>query len=180
MHHFPLGQVNLHQKIAVQAAKFHPARKDLTVTSSGRFRLLVPRTIHEEMIAHAQAELPNECCGLLAGRRPSLAVGSAEIVVEHRYELINKLKSATEYESEDASMIAAAKDMRLRGLEIVGIYHSHPSSAPVPSKKDLERNFYGDSVIHFIVSLAGATPELRGWWLLDAQSEPADEYVAVG
>jgi proteasome lid subunit RPN8/RPN11 len=132
------------------------------------------------MIAHAQAELPNECCGLLAGRRLSMAGDSAQIVVEHRYELINKLKSATEYESEGASLIAATKDMRHRGLEIVGIYHSHPASPPVPSKKDLERNFYGDSVIHFIVSLARTAPELRGWWLLDARPEPADKDVTVG
>ncbi len=174
MHHFPLGQVNLQQKIAVRAAKFHPARKDMTVTSSARFRLRLPQSIHDEMIAHARAELPNECCGLLAGKRPTSGTGSTEIQVEQRYALINELKSPTEYESGGESLIAASKDMRHRGLEIVGIYHSHPTSPPMPSKKDLERNFYGDSVIHFIVSLARPEPEVRGWWLLDTSFDPAE------
>ena len=30
-------------------------------------RLFLPRSIYREMVQHAQAELPNECCGLLAG-----------------------------------------------------------------------------------------------------------------
>ncbi|CAN5488856.1 M67 family metallopeptidase [soil metagenome] len=143
------------------------------MTSAGRFRLLLPRSIHDEMIAHAKAELPSECCGLLAGKRPPPGAGAQDVEVEARYALINELKSSTEYLSEGKSMIAATKDMRHRGLEILAIYHSHPSSPPVPSKTDLERNFYSDSVVHFIVSLTGPTPEVRGWWLGKTSFEEA-------
>jgi proteasome lid subunit RPN8/RPN11 len=113
------------------------------------------------MVAHAQAELPNECCGLLAG-----TIGKDGIArIERRYGLVNALASPTEYESDPRSMFAACRDMREQDLDILAVYHSHPTSPPIPSRKDRERNYMGE-VIHFIVGLAQrATPEVQGWWL---------------
>ena len=31
------------------------------------FAMQIPGRLYQEMVAHAEAELPNECCGLLAG-----------------------------------------------------------------------------------------------------------------
>src|SRR5947209_3149749 len=124
------------------------------------FRLLLPRQLHNAMIAHAQAELPNECCGLLAG-----TIGTDGIArIERRYGLVNALASPTEYESEPHSLFTAYKDMRVHGVDILAVYHSHPTSAPIPSRKDRERNYLGD-VMHFIIGLRNADPEVRGWWL---------------
>ena len=112
------------------------------------------------MVAQAQMELPNECCGLLAG-----TIGTDGIArIERRYPLVNALASPTEYESDPASIFAASKDMRERGLEVLAVYHSHPTSDPIPSCKDLERNYQGD-VVHFIIGLKGPEPDVRGWWL---------------
>jgi proteasome lid subunit RPN8/RPN11 len=61
-------------------------------------------------------------------------------------------------------MFDAVRDMRGLGLEILAIYHSHPTSAPVPSKTDLERVTYPD-VVSLIISLQSGPPETRGWWL---------------
>jgi proteasome lid subunit RPN8/RPN11 len=143
------------------------------VTSAGRFRLFLPRAIFDALIAQAQAELPNECCGLLAGKISTSPTHSPEIRIEKCYPLVNTLRSPREYESEPKEMFTASRDMREHELDLVAIYHSHPASPPIPSKKDLERNFYGDSVIHSIVSLVGGTPEVRGWWLLDKNFEEA-------
>jgi proteasome lid subunit RPN8/RPN11 len=110
------------------------------------------------MVAHARAELPNECCGLLAG------VAGA---VTCHYPLDNTLASPVEYLSSPESMFAADRDMRRRGIEVVGVYHSHPTSAPIPSRKDLERN-YCPEVVNFIISLEGPEPAVRAWWLTEA------------
>ncbi len=119
------------------------------------------------MVAHAQAELPNECCGLLAGTIDTDGVAR----ITRRYPLVNALASPTEYESEPHSMFAAERDRRSANLEFLAVYHSHPTSDPVPSKKDRERNYMGE-VIHFIVGLRDGTPEVRGWWLtVDGQRE---------
>jgi [CysO sulfur-carrier protein]-S-L-cysteine hydrolase len=121
------------------------------------------------MIAHAQAELPNECCGILAGTISTDGIAR----IERRYALINALASPTEYESEPRSMFTACRDMRTGGLDILAIYHSHPTSAPIPSRKDRERNYLGE-VIHFIVGLHGDTPEVRGWWLSQDYAREAE------
>ncbi len=123
------------------------------------FNLLLPRQFANEIVQQAQAELPNECCGLLAGQ-----IAASLGKVSRRYPLVNSAASPTEYLSEPKSMFAAVKAMRGEGLEILAIYHSHPSSAPIPSLTDLQRSYSSD-VVNLIVSLRATAPELRGWWL---------------
>jgi len=74
-------------------------------------------------------------------------------------------------------MFEAVRDMRGLGLEIVAIYHSHPTSAPVPSRTDLERN-YSPHVMNFIISLQDGNPQVRGWWLSDKDFREADWRLA--
>jgi len=111
------------------------------------------------MILQAQSELPNECCGLLAGRMEN-GLG----LVLRRYPLLNAAASPTEFESDPKSMLTAEKARRQEGIEILAIYHSHPKSPPVPSRTDLARN-YSPDVVNLIVSLQTEIPEIRGWWL---------------
>ena len=124
-------------------------------------RLCIPRALFNDMIEHARRELPCECCGLLAG----VVEGPAGRVVE-RYALVNALASGREFESEPRSMFAATRAMRERGLEVLAVYHSHPTSAPVPSRTDLERN-YSPDVVNVIISLTGEAPAARAWWLTE-------------
>jgi proteasome lid subunit RPN8/RPN11 len=124
-----------------------------------QFRLQLPRKLREDMISHARAELPNECVGLLVG---VLKSGMGQVV--DRYPLVNAAASPIEFLSQDDSMFAAYRSMRQHGLDILAIYHSHPTSAPIPSRKDLERN-YSPHVVNFIISLKDDRPLVRAWWL---------------
>ena len=136
------------------------------------FQLIVPRLIYDEMIAQARSELPNECCGILAGR-PDAEVSLPFITVVRRYALINSAASPTEYLSDARSMFEAVRDMRRLGLEIVAVYHSHPTSPPVPSRTDLKRNYSSD-VMNFIISLQDRYAQMRGWWLEQNSFREAD------
>jgi proteasome lid subunit RPN8/RPN11 len=128
------------------------------------------------MVTHARVELPNECCGILAGlleiadesERPRIGR------VLRRYPLRNEAESPIEYLSEPMSLFAADRDMRRQGTEVLAIYHSHPTSHPVPSRKDIERNNHGSEVVHIIISLAGDEPEFRAWWLSPDSFREAD------
>ncbi len=138
------------------------------------FRLHVPRKLLEGMIAQAVAERPNECCGLLAGVReegenPVGAVGR----VLRRYPLVNALASPREFLSEGRSMLDADRDMRSHGLDLLAVYHSHPTSHAVPSRTDLERHGM-EEVVCLIVSLADDPPTVRGWWLTDQDYREAE------
>jgi proteasome lid subunit RPN8/RPN11 len=136
------------------------------------FRLVVSRGRYEAMLRQARQELPNECCGLLGG----MVKGGLGRVMK-RYPLVNEAASPTEYACGGPSLFAAHKDMRRLGIELLAIYHSHPTSAPVPSKKDLALAFWPDAV-YLIVSLAGAEPVVRGWWLTETDYRAAEWEIA--
>jgi [CysO sulfur-carrier protein]-S-L-cysteine hydrolase len=113
--------------------------------------LTIPRPVLAAVLAHARAELPNECCGLLAG--------SGGRVTDY-HPLVNELRSPRAYRSEPRSLLDAMKAMRAAGTDLVAVCHSHPTSAPVPSKIDVAENTYGD-VPHLIVGFPGAVSAVR-------------------
>jgi proteasome lid subunit RPN8/RPN11 len=135
------------------------------------FHLLLPRILLEEMVAHALSENPNECCGLLAGIVED-GEGGKVGRVDRRYPLVNAAASPVEFESDSRNMFAAVKDMRTLGIDVLAVYHSHPASPPVPSRKDLARN-YSPDVVNLIVSLTTQPPTVRGWWLTDVDYREA-------
>jgi proteasome lid subunit RPN8/RPN11 len=133
------------------------------------FRLLIPRRHYNAMVAQAKAELPNECCGLLAGLVELSNLGR----VLQRYALINNAASPREYLADDRTLFDAYRDMHARGLDLLAVYHSHPVSDPVPSQKDLERNYF-ENVMHLIISLKLDEPQMRGWWLGETDYREAE------
>jgi proteasome lid subunit RPN8/RPN11 len=125
-------------------------------------RLEIPAPILEEIIAHGRGELPSECCGLLAGR-----ISNDVGIATTRFTIGNDEASPREYLSNPRDMFSAFRAMRERGLELLAIYHSHPTSDPVPSSRDIEQNTYGESVVHLIVGLACPQPTVRAWLLME-------------
>src|SRR5262245_30635694 len=119
------------------------------------------------MIAQARAELPNECCGLLAGR-----MEGEDGRVEVCFPLVNAAASPVEYLSDPRSLFDADRAMRKLGIDLLAVYHSHPTSEPTPSRKDCECNF-SEEVMNLIVSLKGE-PAVRAWWLTAEAFREAD------
>lgn len=134
-------------------------------------RLVVPDVLLEEVIAHARRELPNECCGLLAG--------TIDGRVTTRFAITNDAASPTEYATNPRDLLDAFRAMRHAGTEPLAFYHSHPTSAAVPSATDVARNTYGESVVHVIVGLASGEPDVRAWWLTEEGYRPAEVTIAA-
>ncbi|MSO56173.1 MAG: M67 family peptidase [Acidobacteria bacterium] len=105
----------------------------------------VARAVRAELLAHARDAAPNECCGLLVGRGNAI-----EISVRAR----NLLASPTRYQIDPADHFAAIHRARLNGRRVVGAYHSHPATAPVPSEADISEASGGSGFLYVIVSLA--------------------------
>ncbi len=132
-------------------------------------RITLPDLLIEEVVQHAREAAPIECCGLLAGHI-SEGVGIATT----RFAIANDLRGVTDYLTNARDMLFAFRAMRERDLELLAIYHSHPTSDPVPSRRDIEGNTYGESVVHLIVGFGAAEPEVRAWWLAESGYREAE------
>jgi proteasome lid subunit RPN8/RPN11 len=119
----------------------------------------------DDVVAHAQADAPNECCGYM-----SLKDGRVEEVFRSQ----NLRNSPYGYEIDPKSLLAA-NDLDDDGLGVV-IYHSHPRSAAEPSQTDINLAYY-PHWLYAIVSLAGE-PELRAWRIADGRVEEEPVTVA--
>jgi proteasome lid subunit RPN8/RPN11 len=80
-----------------------------------------------EMLAHlAKDSLPNESCAFLLGR------GETEVIVNEILQLKNADQSMISFSIEPLELLHAYQLAEKKKLQIVGIFHSHPSK-PVPS-----------------------------------------------
>ena len=129
----------------------------------------LPAALYEEMARHVAAHLPEEACGLVGG----LVHGPVARAVVF-YPIENILHSAVAYEMDPLPQIRAMIDIEAAGLELVAIYHSHPSGPARPSSTDVEQAYYPDSA-YLIISLADRQrPTVRGFMLSDGETREID------
>ena len=114
--------------------------------------MVIPAEVRSALVEHAQAELPNEACGLLV-----LSDGVAERLVPGR----NRAGSPYRFELEVDSETWFLED---EGYELA-VFHSHPSSPPRPSRTDVENIGLWEGRPYVILSLR--TGELAAWTIAD-------------
>jgi proteasome lid subunit RPN8/RPN11 len=96
----------------------------------------LPGHIYEALLAEARRSLPNECCGLLGGHGRN---------VTQVFRATNELNSPQAYEIPLRELFAIFRRIRSQKLELVGIYHSHPTGDNLPSARDRERAYYPEA-----------------------------------
>jgi proteasome lid subunit RPN8/RPN11 len=83
---------------------------------------------------HAGRAWPHECCGLLLGGNGWVA---------RAWPARNAARRPTRYRVDPADHFAALRDARNHGDDVVGAYHSHPASPPLPSRTDRAQGIGG-------------------------------------
>jgi len=85
---------------------------------------------------HAQADYPNECCGLLVGSIQSDIVKITEV---HPSKNLTSGNPAKSFEVDPKLRFDVMREAQSRndGVDIIGHYHSHPDGPAAPSAKDL-------------------------------------------
>jgi len=144
--------------------------------------VIVLPAVHREAIArHAQAEHPYECCGLMLGR---LEDDGRKVVLD-LFPISNEREDDARhnrYLIGPMEMLRGERHARSVGLDIVGIYHSHPDVPSVPSQFDLDHAWPTYSYV-IITSTATVPGELNSWLLRDDRSgfdrEPVDVPAAT-
>jgi proteasome lid subunit RPN8/RPN11 len=96
------------------------------------------------MERHAEATAPEECCGLLLGTTDLIA-----IAFPARNDAAEPLRR---YEINPADHFAAIRQGRKLNLDVIGAYHSHPRSEPIPSPTDRHQAF--EAFIFVILGLS--------------------------
>jgi proteasome lid subunit RPN8/RPN11 len=120
--------------------------------------------LYAEIIAHARADAPNECCGMIASRD-----GEAVRVYRAR----NAAASPLKYELDPAEQFRIQTQIEDAALELGAIYHSHTRSEPYPSQTDINLAFYPDS-LYVIVGLASEPPDVRAFAIQDGHVREAE------
>jgi proteasome lid subunit RPN8/RPN11 len=119
----------------------------------------IGRELYDDMVAHAQAEAPNECCGMIASR-------DGEAV--KLYRATNTAASPLRYEIDGAEQFRIQMEIEDAGLDLGVIYHSHTRSEPKPSQTDINLAFYPDA-LYVIVGLASGEPDVRAYEIRDGR-----------
>ncbi len=104
------------------------------------------------MIIHAEEVFPEEACGILSGKGER---------VSHIFKMTNVEHSPVSYLMDSREQFLVMKEMREKGLDMLGIYHSHTGSDAYPSSKDINLAFY--DVAYVIVSLARESPVVKAY-----------------
>jgi proteasome lid subunit RPN8/RPN11 len=123
----------------------------------------------DKILAHAEKELPDEACGLIAG-----TVSGEDKTIEKVYLLTNIDHSNEHFSLDPKEQLAAIKDMRANGLTPLGNWHSHPESPSRPSEED-KRLAYDSKASYLILSLMDrSNPVLNSFHIegTDAEKEP--------
>lgn len=131
--------------------------------------LRLPEDVVRQIVGHAYDGLPDEACGLVAA-----PPGTAD--VERFYPCRNVAASSRVYTIDPKDHLRADRDAEDRGLEIVGVVHSHTHTDAHPSATDVAQA--PDPGWHYvIVSLRDVAPVLRSFRIVDGtiEEEPVVE-----
>ena len=113
----------------------------------------ISKSILDGIIEQAKNELPNEACGLLAGKEncaiKQIAMTNADHSPEH-------------FSFDPAEQFQALRAARAEGLELIANYHSHPETPARPSQEDIKLA-YDPDIVYFILSLANDLPNMKAF-----------------
>ncbi len=134
----------------------------LRAVETASTQLWLPAVLQHELSRFAQASYPLEACGLLVGRAGDTKIDTVRVVPARN---LNLERPEDRYLLDPQDFLAADRAARAEGLEIVGIWHSHPDSPARPSQTDLEGAW--ESYSYLIISTtADGAAALRSWRLV--------------
>jgi proteasome lid subunit RPN8/RPN11 len=141
----------------------------------------------QAMQSHAKQVYPEECCGLLLGfTEPE---GNRLVEVRAAQNAWDKqiasemaanpsITKVRRYWISPEEMLAAMRDARDRGMDIIGIYHSHPDHPALPSECD--RQLAWPQYSYVILSIRqGEVGEIYSWQLDDHHQFQPEELMVL-
>ncbi|GFN30246.1 M67 family metallopeptidase [Paenibacillus xylaniclasticus] len=147
----------------------NPLSEYISNVPSNEHLLCMSNNIYKSIAAHCQATLPNEACGLLSASFS--AIMNSHTVVERFIPIPNiHPEPLHAFAFEPSAWTAALYELDRASQQIIGFYHSHPATAPVPSKSDMIGLPASSSTFMLILSFASPIPEARAYRFTQGKS----------
>jgi proteasome lid subunit RPN8/RPN11 len=132
--------------------------------------LTLTPAIRARIEAHAVEAYPHEACGVIVGRATA---GAREGVSAHRTGNLNVERAHDRFTLDPKDYMRIDREARAQGLDIIGIYHSHPDHPAQPSETDRQQAWEGYSYV--IVSVkAGKVADFLSFELRGEQFAPEE------
>ena len=124
------------------------------------------------MNAHAESAFPEECCGFMLGTEEEN--GARHITEVYKIENTKDENRERRYLIEPTAQLKAERYARESGLDVLGVYHSHPNH---PSQaREFDRQYAMPFWSYFIISwMEGKTAQIQSWRLKDDRSQFDEE-----
>ncbi len=142
--------------------------------------IILPAHILHDIYANGEASYPEESAGLLLGE----SVG-AEGTPDKKVLAILPLTNAREDEARHNRYLITPQDMlrgeqeaMKRGMDVIGVYHSHPDHPDQPSEFDREWALPWYSYVITSIQLGKATRS-RSWLLSEDRKRFIEEPVEI-
>ena len=122
----------------------------------------------ESIVRKALEVVPDEVCGLLAGHGQKVCkvIPISNVSDDPR----------RHYAMDNMELAQCLPELSDAGLDVVGFYHSHPKSEPIPSQEDIKDARWPDA-IYLIVGLKANKPSLAAWRITDDCVLPVEVHV---
>lgn len=123
-----------------------------------------------EMVNHAQAVFPNECCGAMLG---TIDGDNKVVTVALVLDNVSVGSQRARYELRPEDLLRADREARARNLDMIGIYHSHPDCDAYFSETDLKNSCPWYSFV--ILSIYDSVFDHANSWLPNAEQTHAEK-----
>ena len=127
-----------------------------------------------KIMAHGEKTFPEECCGVLIGSKNEFVYIKEVKPMKN----INEGKKERRYNIDPMDLVKLDKEVEEKGLELLGIYHSHPNHSSRPSKFDLEHAWPNFSYLVLSVN-EGKSELLTSWRLKQDRKEFLQEKIEI-
>ncbi len=124
----------------------------------------------QSIIEHARKTQPSECCGVIIGEgirvEQIVPVPNVANDPEHHYHM------------DDKTLLEMMFQTQRQNLEVIGFYHSHPRTDPIPSQEDVLHAHYPD-MAYVIASLKGGEARLSAWSIKRDRVAPIELVISA-
>jgi proteasome lid subunit RPN8/RPN11 len=138
--------------------------------------LTIPVQVMEEIHAHGEKLYPEEGAGLILGTIEEESRKARRVLPMPNHFEPNE--RGHRYRLDPKEILQAEELAEQLGLEVIGVFHSHPDHPPAPSQYDLE--WAVPWFVYLITSIAsGAASESRVWRMLEDHSRMVEEVLDI-